>query len=246
MAKTIYILLIFIRKRSQNYNLFLTKNRGIYCLMEDNYLHKGRRDKLVKKLEGKGITDKAVLKAIQAVPRHFFLDKIFEHHAYEDKPFSIGEKQTISQPYTVAFQTQLLELKKSDKVLEIGTGSGYQTSVLLQISKNIYSIERIGSLHVKARNLLHKKLNYKVNLKLGDGTLGWAENAPYNKIIVTAGATKIPQPLLDQLDINGVLIIPVGDESNQIMHRVHKLSKEKYEYETFSQFSFVPLLRDTQ
>ena len=136
--------------------------------MEDNYLQKGKRDRLVKQLEKKGIKDKSVLKAISNVPRHFFVDKIFEHHAYEDKPFSIGEGQTISQPYTVAFQTQLLELKPSDKILEIGTGSGYQCSVLYQITKNVFSIERQKLLFNKTKKLLHDKLKFDIKLFHGD------------------------------------------------------------------------------
>ena len=210
--------------------------------MEDNYLHKGKRERLVRILKQKGITDQHVLNAIETIPRHFFVDKIFEHHAYEDKPFSIGEGQTISQPYTVAYQTQLLQLKASDVVLEIGTGSGYQASILYHISKNIYSIERQKLLYNKTKKLLLEKLNYKIKLFFGDGTSGLKKEAPFDKIIVTAAAPELPKNLLKQLKNEGLLVIPIGNEKKQIMHRIKKISENEFENETFSEFSFVPLI----
>ncbi|MBC7389295.1 MAG: protein-L-isoaspartate(D-aspartate) O-methyltransferase [Opitutaceae bacterium] len=207
----------------------------------DDYKHKGLRKKLVKELQGKGIYDQAVLDSILNVPRHIFLDTAFLEQAYTDKAFQIGEGQTISQPYTVAFQTQLLEIKKGEKVLEIGTGSGYQASVLCYMETKLYSIERIKSLSKNA-SLIFQKLGYKPELMVGDGSLGWKVHSPFQKIIVTAGAPLAPEPLLEQLDLGGILVIPIGDQKVQTMVRYKKDLTGKITKEEHGIFKFVPLL----
>lgn len=207
----------------------------------DEYKHKGLRKKLVKELEGKGIKDPSVLKAILTVPRHLFLDSAFLEQAYMDKALQIGEGQTISQPYTVAFQSQLLEVKEGDKVLEIGTGSGYQASVLCEMGAKVYSVERIRNLSKNASHMFHK-LGYKPELFVGDGTLGLKAFAPFKKIIVTAGAPVAPEPLLEQLDLGGILVIPVGDGKIQHMLRFMKDLQGNIRKEEHGTFKFVPLL----
>lgn len=192
-------------------------------------------------LRGKGISDEAVLQAINAVPRHFFLDLAFLELAYDDRAMPIGEGQTISQPFTVAFQSQLLEVKKRDKVLEIGTGSGYQASVLEKLGAKVYSIERQRKLYEKTRLLL-QNMNSKVSTHYGDGTLGLPAFAPFDKIIVTAGAPVVPQSLCEQLKPGGLLVIPVGDEAHQRMLRIRKMPDGQLETETFDNFKFVPLV----
>ena len=176
----------------------------------DTFKHKGLRKKLVDKIQLKGITDKQVLEAIGKIPRHFFLDAAFEEFAYQDKPFPIGAGQTISQPFTVAFQTQLLNIKKGDKVLEIGTGSGYQACVLVEMGAKVFSIERHKSLYTKTKQFL-VELNYFPRLFFGDGYKGLPTYAPFDKIIVTAGAPTVPEDLLSQLKIGGMLLIPLGE-----------------------------------
>lgn len=207
----------------------------------DDYKHKGLRKKLVKELETKGIIDKEVLKAIQAIPRHFFLDSAFLEQAYMDKALQIGEGQTISQPYTVAFQTQLLGIEAGDKVLEIGTGSGYQASILCAMGAKVYSVERIKTLHRSAFVML-QQLGYKAELFVGDGTLGLKAFAPFKKIIVTAGAPIPPEPLLEQLDHDGTMVIPVGDEKIQHMITYRKDRAGKITKKEHGTFRFVPLL----
>ena len=209
---------------------------------EDAYKHKGLRNGLTDKLRLKGIKDETVLKAINTVPRHFFIPSEFEIHAYEDKAFPIGSGQTISQPYTVAYQTQLLQLLVGDKVLEIGTGSGYQASVLLACGANVYSIERHASLSKQAASILKIIGNQNLNIKVGDGTLGWQEHAPFNKIIVTAGAPSVPKVLFNQLIEGGFLVIPVGNDTKQKMVRITKLAGNEIKTEIFEDFSFVPLI----
>lgn len=209
--------------------------------MIDEYKYKGARKKLVEELTTKGITDSRVLQAIGEVPRHFFFDKTFYPHAYVDKAFPIGENQTISQPYTVAYQTQALHIQQGDKVLEIGTGSGYQAAVLMQMGATVYSIERIEKLQVKAEKLL-KQMGYSAILKCGDGTKGWPENAPFDKIIVTAGAPVIPNTLAAQLKIGGVMVIPVGDLKKQKMISIVRKTEIKFEQIELDQFAFVPLV----
>ena len=209
---------------------------------EDAYKHKGLRNGLTDKLRYKGIKDETVLKAINMVPRHFFIPSEFEMHAYEDKAFPIGAGQTISQPYTVAYQTQLLQLQTGDKVLEIGTGSGYQASVLLASGANVYSIERHASLSKQAATILKLIGIPNFHLKVGDGTLGWGEHAPYHKIIVTAGAPSVPKILFNQLVEGGILVIPVGNDIKQKMIRITRLANDEIKTETFEDFSFVPLI----
>jgi protein-L-isoaspartate(D-aspartate) O-methyltransferase len=208
---------------------------------EDTYKMKGARKKLVKELEDKGITDKAVLNAILKIPRHYFFSKTFESHAYEDKAFPIGEGQTISQPYTVAYQTQLLHVQKGDRVLEIGTGSGYQAAVLCELGAKLFSIERHEKLSRNAQGILDY-LSYTATLLYGDGTKGWPENAPFDKIIVTAGAPVIPKQLAAQLTIGGIMVIPVGNEKVQKMLTVVRKSEKTFEKIEMDEFKFVPLI----
>lgn len=207
----------------------------------DSYRHKGLRKQLVKELAEKGIDNPLVLQAIEAVPRHFFFEKAFLNHAYEDKAFKIGEGQTISMPYTVAYQSQLLEIFPKCKVLEIGTGSGYQSSVLKELGAVVYSIERHRSLHTKARKML-ADMGYKVKLFLGDGTLGLPAFAPFDRIVVTAGAPIIPNSLRNQLSVGGILVIPVGDETTQYMHVIKRISETEFTDEKLSECAFVPLV----
>ena len=177
-------------------------------MIEDNYRHKGKRQQLVKTVKKKGITDKAVLGAIGKIPRHLFMDSSFEDHAYQDKAFPIAADQTISQPYTVAFQTEKLEIEKGDKVLEIGTGSGYQTAVLCELGAKVYSIERQRELYRKTKMFLNKIGYRPKHLSFGDGYKGMPDYAPFDKIIVTAGAPFVPKDLLGQLKVGGRMVIP--------------------------------------
>lgn len=213
--------------------------------MEDSYLHKGMRKKLAEEVAGKGITDKAVIKAIETVPRHYFMDNAFLRFAYDDKAFPIGAGQTISQPYTVAFQTQLLEIKKGDKVLEIGTGSGYQTAVLLECGARVYSIERQKSLFDKTKPML-AKMGYQPNLYYGDGYKGLPAFAPFDKIIVTCGATSLPEKLVEQLKPNGRMIIPIGEGDVQDMMLVIKEPDGKIVTRSYGKFRFVPMLGERE
>jgi len=209
-------------------------------MIEDNYRQRGLRNKLVKKLQEKGISDERVLAAIGKVPRHAFFDDALLVHAYEDKAFPIGEGQTISQPYTVAFQTEKLKIKPGDKVLEIGTGSGYQAAILLEMGAKVYSIEYNRKLYDRTRDFL-PTLGYKPYFFFGDGSKGIPAKAPYDKIIVTAGAPVVPAALTDQLAEGGILLIPVGDREKQKMLRITK-TKDKLKTEEFDFFAFVPLL----
>ncbi len=209
--------------------------------MEDNYRHKGMRRSLVRIITEKGITDHNVISAIGKIPRHFFFDNALVEHAYQDKAFPIGEGQTISQPYTVAFQTEKLNIKKGDKVLEVGTGSGYQASVLLEVGADVYTIEFNKPLYERTKVFL-PKMGYSPKFFYGDGSKGLAKHAPYDKIIVTAGAPTVPAELIKQLNVGGILIIPVGDNKKQRMLRITKESDKKIKKESFDYFSFVPLL----
>ncbi|MBZ9730586.1 protein-L-isoaspartate(D-aspartate) O-methyltransferase [Salegentibacter sp. JZCK2] len=211
--------------------------------MEDNFRHKGKRQQLVKTVKKKGITDKAVLDAIGKIPRHLFMDSSFEDHAYQDKAFPIAADQTISQPYTVAFQTEKLEIEKGDKVLEIGTGSGYQTAVLCELGAKVYSIERQRELYKKTKTFL-SKIGYRPkHLSFGDGYKGIPDYAPFDKIIVTAGAPYVPKDLLGQLKVGGRMVIPVGDDVQTMTLFIRKSPKE-FDKTEFGQFRFVPLLGD--
>jgi protein-L-isoaspartate(D-aspartate) O-methyltransferase len=210
-------------------------------LQPDSYKEKGARKLLVKELKGKGITDERVLTAIGEVARHQFIHKDFKHLAYHDKAFPIGEGQTISQPYTVAYQTQMLHPEVGDKVLEIGTGSGYQAAILVKLGVELFSIERQPKLYAKTKKLF-EDLNLKANLILGDGSLGLPTEAPFDRIIVTAGAPKIPDTLINQLAFGGIMIIPVGNNTHQTMHILIKKPDGNLENISLDQFSFVPLI----
>lgn len=208
--------------------------------LRDTYLHKGLRRKLVDKLRGKGIHDERVLKAMMDVPRHFFLDAAFDRWAYEDKAFPIGHEQTISQPFTVAYMTQLLDVQPRQKVLEVGTGSGYQAAVLARMGARVFTIERQEALYRDARARL-EELGYRVRCFYRDGYKGLPEFAPFERILVTAGAREMPEALKEQLAIRGVMVIPVG-EASQAMHRVIRLSETAYADEISGRFKFVPFL----
>ncbi|WP_405206969.1 protein-L-isoaspartate(D-aspartate) O-methyltransferase [Aquimarina sp. LLG6339-5] len=210
---------------------------------KDTLKHAGKRKQLVDVIVGKGIKDELVLGAINKIPRHLFMDSSFDDHAYQDKAFPIGADQTISQPYTVAFQSELLEIERGDKVLEIGTGSGYQTAVLCELGCKVYSIERQQELFKKTKLFL-PKLGYRPkHLSFGDGYKGLEQFAPYKGIIVTAGAPYVPKPLLAQLELGGRLVIPVGNDP-QVMTLFIRKSETKFEKHEFGEFRFVPLLED--
>ena len=211
--------------------------------LKDTFKHQGLRQQLVNVIKTKGIKDEHVLKAIGNVPRHLFMDSGFLDHAYQDKAFPIAADQTISQPYTVAFQTELLQVKKGDKILEIGTGSGYQTAVLCELGAKVYSIERQLELFKKTSIFL-PKLGYRAKkLIFGDGYKGLKEEAPFDSIIVTAGAPFVPKPLLNQLKIGGRLVIPVGDNI-QIMTLFIRKDIKEFEQHEFGEFRFVTLLEN--
>lgn len=221
--------------------LFLPKIKRIE--LKDTAKHQGLRNQLVNTLQLKGISDKSVLEAIQKIPRHLFLNSSFEDYAYQDKAFPIGAGQTISQPYTVAFQSQLLQIKKDDKVLEIGTGSGYQTAVLYKLGAKVYSVERQNELF-KTTSILFPKLGIRPkHLSFGDGYKGLPLHAPFDSIIVTAGAPFVPKPLMAQLKIGGRLVIPLGEDV-QIMTLLIRKNETQFEKHEFGEFRFVPLLED--
>lgn len=212
--------------------------------MQDTYKHKGMRKQLIDQLRQKGITDERVLTAFDAIPRHFFLDLVFEQQAYSNVAFQIGAGQTISHPYTVAFQTSILELKKGEKVLEIGTGSGFQTCILCSMGMKVFSIERQKELHMKAKKIIDH-FRFTPKLFFGDGYEGKETFAPFDKILVTCGAPFIPEKLVQQLKVGGMMVIPVGDLDSQEMHRITKISETEYKEEVFGNFSFVPMLEKT-
>ncbi|MEZ7500804.1 protein-L-isoaspartate(D-aspartate) O-methyltransferase [Flavobacterium sp. Arc3] len=211
--------------------------------MKDTAKHQGLRNQLVSILQQKGITDVNVLDAVKKIPRHLFLNSSFENYAYQDKAFPIGAGQTISQPYTVAFQSQLLQIKKEHKVLEIGTGSGYQTAVLCLMGAKVYSVERQNELFKQTSTLLPKLGIRPKHLSFGDGYKGLPSYAPFDSIIVTAGAPFIPQPLMAQLKIGGRLVIPLGDKV-QIMTLLIRVNETQFEKHELGEFKFVPLLED--
>ncbi len=211
--------------------------------MKDTFKHKGLRQQLVNVIKAKGIKDTNVLNAIGNIPRHLFMDSSFLDHAYQDKAFPIAADQTISQPYTVAFQTELLKVKSGDKILEIGTGSGYQCAVLCEVGAKVYSIERQQELFKKTSKFL-SKLGYRPKkLIFGDGYKGLPDEALFDGIIVTAGAPFVPKPLLSQLKIGGRLVIPVGDDV-QIMNLFIRKGPKEFEQHELGEFRFVPLLED--
>ena len=204
-------------------------------------MYETERQELVDKISLKGIADKAVLNAIGEVERHKFVPVAMKHHAYNDVALPIGHGQTISQPFTVAFMTQALKLNPGGKVLEIGTGSGYQAAILLKMGMEVYSIERNVDIFYKTRKLLDE-MELRINTKCGDGTLGWEEFAPYDGIIVTAGSPTIPNSLKKQLALGGRMVIPVGDKTSQRLKIVTKLEEEKFGIEEIPEFAFVPLI----
>jgi protein-L-isoaspartate(D-aspartate) O-methyltransferase len=211
--------------------------------LKDTFKHRGLRQKLVQTIQSKGIIDPAVLNAIGKVPRHLFIDSGFLDHAYQDKPFPIAANQTISQPYTVAFQTELLQLNKGDKVLEIGTGSGYQCAVLCELGARVYTMERQHELFKKVKSFL-PKLGYRPKkIVFGDGFKGLEDEAPFDGILVTAGAPFVPKPLMTQLKIGGRLVIPVGDDIQIMTLFIRKEAKE-FEKHELGEFRFVPLVKD--
>lgn len=212
--------------------------------MLDTYRHKGLRKRLVEEIRRKGITDEQVLEAINRVPRHLFMDSGFINFSYKDSAFPIGAGQTISQPYTVAFQTQLLEVSPMDKVLEIGTGSGYQAAVLIEMGAKVYTIERQRELFVTAKSKL-EGLGYYPHFFYGDGFLGMPSYGPYKRILVTAGAPSIPEKLVEQLEVGGRMVIPVGDSNGQDMLLIEKISDTETRTTNHGRFIFVPLLKGT-
>lgn len=220
-----------------------SNNQQPFFSLKDTHRHQGKRKQLVKVIQAKGIQNEKVLEAIGRVPRHLFMDSGFEDHAYEDKPFPIAADQTISQPYTVARQTELLDVKPGDKILEIGTGSGYQAAVLLEMGAQVYTIERQKELFKKT-NLFLPRIGYRPKkIVFGDGYKGLPEFAPFDGIIVTAGAPFVPKPLMEQLKVGGNLVIPVGKEL-QIMTVFTRKSEKEFIKNEFGEFRFVPLLED--
>jgi protein-L-isoaspartate(D-aspartate) O-methyltransferase len=212
--------------------------------LKDTFRHKGKRKLLVEELGKMGIEQASILDAFIAIPRHYFLDLAFDEQAYTNMAFQIGSGQTISHPYTVAFQTQLLSVAKGDKMLEIGTGSGFQTCILCQMGAKVFSVERHMDLHIKAKSII-TFFNFNAKLSFGDGYKGIPSHAPFDKILVTCGAPEIPQLLISQLKIGGLMVIPVGEGDEQKMLRITKLDAEQYKVEEFGTFKFVPMLERT-
>lgn len=213
--------------------------------MTDTFQHKGLRKKLVETIREKGILDNRVLEAIGTIPRHVFMDSSFIQFSYKDQAFPIGAGQTISQPYTVAFQTELLDVKPRQRVLEVGTGSGYQTAVLLELGAFVFTIERQKTLFKKSQSVL-RELGYKPHFFYGDGFLGKESYGPYDRILVTAGAAEVPDPLLKQLKPDGIMVVPVGGENGQVMLRIIRRGDDDFERTEHGYFAFVPLLQGTQ
>ena len=212
--------------------------------MDDSFEAKGKRKKLVAELRQKGITDEEVLRAINTVPRHLFMDPAFLSHAYVDKAFPITSGQTISQPYTVAVQSSLLKVKKRDKILEIGTGSGYQAAVLAEMGAKVYTIERFRDLFLKSQRIL-TSLGYSADFFYGDGYEGKPQYGPYDGILITAAAPEIPETLLSQLKTGGRLVIPLGSSSTQVMTVMERTGPESFERSEHGNFVFVPMLKGT-
>lgn len=212
--------------------------------MQDSFEAKGKRKKLVAELRKKGITDEEVLRAIETVPRHVFMDPAFFNHAYVDKAFPISSGQTISQPYTVAVQTSLMQVKKRDKILEIGTGSGYQAAILAEMGAKVYTIERQRELFIKAQSII-EGLGYSISFFYGDGYEGKPQYGPFDKILITAAAPKVPEDLLQQLKVGGRLVVPVGGHESQVMTVVERTVQDTFEYSDHGHFVFVPMLKGT-
>lgn len=203
---------------------------------------RGLRQRLVAELSTKGITDAQVLAAIGKVLRHAFVESVFAEKAYDDIPLPIGQQQTISQPYTVAFMTSLLRVQRGDRVLEVGTGSGYQAAILAQMGALVYSVERHRPLLLHAKSVLTRLGYTNVYLHVGDGTLGWSAHAPYNGIIVTAGGPSIPEPLMQQLAIGGRLVLPVGNRTSQALYCITRVNEKQFDEKRYTDFRFVPLI----
>ena len=212
--------------------------------MTDSFEAKGKRKKLVEELRRKGITDEEVLRAINKVPRHDFMDPAFLIHAYTDKAFPITSGQTISQPYTVAVQTALLQVKRKDKILEIGTGSGYQAAILVEMGAKVYTIERYRDLYLKAQSIL-SSLGYSADFFYGDGYQGKPQYGPYDGIVITAAVKEVPQQLLTQLKTGGRLVVPLGGSFSQVMTLVERTGEDQYDYSSHGSFVFVPMLKGT-
>jgi protein-L-isoaspartate(D-aspartate) O-methyltransferase len=212
--------------------------------LKDTFKHKGMRKNLIAQLKEKGIKNEGIIEAFNLIPRHFFLDLAFEEQAYSNMAFQIGSGQTISHPYTVAFQSDLLEIQKGDKVLEIGTGSGFQTCILCALGAKVFSIERHRELHLKARQIIHY-FNFNPKLFFGDGYQGNASYAPYDKILVTCGAPEIPEELKKQLKVGGIMVIPVGEGAEQKMLKIKRINDEEFIIQEFGTFKFVPMLERT-
>jgi protein-L-isoaspartate(D-aspartate) O-methyltransferase len=212
--------------------------------MTDTFEAKGKRKRLVAELRQKGITDEEVLRAIDNVPRHIFMDPAFLSHAYVDKAFPISSGQTISQPYTVAVQTSLLKIKKRDKILEVGTGSGYQAAILAEMGAKVYTIERYRELFLKAQKTI-STLGYNIDFFYGDGYAGKPQYGPFDGIVVTAAAPEVPQELLSQLKVGGRLVIPVGGTLSQVMRVIERTGEDTYENSEHGSFVFVPMLKGT-
>ena len=217
----------------------------ILQLPEDTHKHQGMRNKLIEVIRNKGIKDEKVIQAMSKVPRHYFFDQAFLNQAYSDHAFKIGAGQTISQPFTVAFQTSLLQINKGDKILEIGTGSGFQTCILHEMGAKVFSIERQKELHDSAKSLL-TLMNYSHKLFYGDGFKGLPAYAPFDKILVTCGAPFIPEDLINQLKIGGIMVIPVGAGEVQVMTLITKTDENQYEEKQFQEFRFVPMLENKE
>jgi protein-L-isoaspartate(D-aspartate) O-methyltransferase len=212
--------------------------------MTENFEARGKRKKLIEELRQKGIADEEVLRAIDSVPRHLFMDPAFLNHAYIDKAFPISSGQTISQPYTVAVQTSLLRIKKRDKILEIGTGSGYQAAILAEMGAKVYTIERYRELYLKAQATL-SGLGYRIDFFYGDGHLGQPQYGPFDGILITAATNEIPSDLLNQLKIGGRLVVPLGDSNSQVMTVAVRTGEDSFEYSSHGLFVFVPMLKGT-
>jgi len=228
---TIFIFLFFAEKMRSDFT-------------EDSFEAKGKRKKLVAELRNKGIKDEEVLRAIGTVPRHIFMDPAFLVHAYVDKAFPITSGQTISQPYTVAVQTSLLQVRRRDKILEIGTGSGYQAAILAEMGARVYTIERFRELYLKAQATL-ASLGYSADFFYGDGHQGKSQYGPFDGIIITAASGEIPDALLKQLKPGGRLVVPLGDSGTQVMTLVQRTGEDEYNYSSHGNFVFVPMLRGT-
>jgi len=211
-------------------------------MIEESFEAKGKRKRLIEELRGKGINDEKVLEAMGRVPRHLFMDDAFLRHAYQDKAFPIAAGQTISQPYTVAVQTMLLNVGKRDKVLEIGTGSGYQAAILAEMGVKVYTIERQRELYRKAQVMLNS-LGYRIQFFLGDGYEGQPQYGPYDGIIITAATAEVPDKLLRQLRVGGRLVVPRGDRDSQVMTLYYRRGEEDWEITTHGHFVFVPMLK---